>query len=242
MHLFVCEYQQQWATVTVSDTKLCRQLRQVLRMKSGATIMLQSCWSSETTRLHVTIQELTQSSLVARVLSQEVRQRPVWLTSVYVAMPNKPSKLELLCQKLTEIGIDAIVVRSSERSQHRTLSANKLTRLQRIIHEAVEQSHWRYIPSLVYQQSVELIAIDSSDCFYVADFGWTSAFNVSCDSSATRSLLVGPEGWLTDNDYAQRWIDRNSSTGVRIISFGDSVLRMETAAIVGARWLKNSNK
>ncbi|MBR6907591.1 RsmE family RNA methyltransferase [bacterium] len=57
-----------------------------------------------------------------------------------IALPNKQEKLELIIQKLTEIGISHIFLWSSDRSQIKSLNENRIIRINKIIREAVEQS------------------------------------------------------------------------------------------------------
>jgi 16S rRNA U1498 N3-methylase RsmE len=56
----------------------------------------------------------------------------------------------------------------------------------------------------------------------------------------SRSVLwvVGPEWWLSDKDYEALWDVTND---IDILSLGDSVLRMETAAIVWGWMLVSSS-
>jgi RsmE family RNA methyltransferase len=55
-------------------------------------------------------------------------------------MPNKREKAELIVQKLTEIGVKNIYFRVSEHSIIRQRNEKKAERLDKISHEAVEQS------------------------------------------------------------------------------------------------------
>ena len=57
-----------------------------------------------------------------------------------IAMPNKREKAELIVQKLTEIGVQNIYFWSSERSVIRQWNEKKSERLDKISHEALEQS------------------------------------------------------------------------------------------------------
>ena len=65
-----------------------------------------------------------------------------------IALPNKQEKLELIIQKLTEIGISHIFLWSSDRSQIKSLNENRIIRINRIIREAVEQSRSWTIPKI----------------------------------------------------------------------------------------------
>gem|GEM_PF-2513882 len=60
--------------------------------------------------------------------------------SIVLAMPNKFEKLELIVQKLSEIGIDRLVCRPSRRSLLKDIPEKKLVRLETIAREATEQS------------------------------------------------------------------------------------------------------
>lgn len=57
-----------------------------------------------------------------------------------IALPNKQEKLELIVQKLSEIGVDEIFLWASERSVLKSLNPNKFQRLQKIMLEATEQA------------------------------------------------------------------------------------------------------
>ena len=72
-----------------------------------------------------------------------------------VAMPNKREKVELIIQKLSEIGVDEIFFRPAERSVITQRNEKKVDRLQKIAKEAVEQSRGRKIPNIVWCERVK---------------------------------------------------------------------------------------
>lgn len=63
-----------------------------------------------------------------------------------IAFPNKQEKLELIVQKLTEIGISHLYLWPAERSQLKELNENKKKRIEKIMQEAVEQSRGWNLP------------------------------------------------------------------------------------------------
>ena len=71
-----------------------------------------------------------------------------------IALPNKFDKLELIVQKLAEIGIDEIFLRSSERSLTYPITGHKLQRLHKILQEATEQSWNRNMPTLTLIEDI----------------------------------------------------------------------------------------
>lgn len=59
---------------------------------------------------------------------------------LYVALPNKREKAELIVQKAAEIGITELVFRSAQRSLLKELPEKKKERMETIVREATEQS------------------------------------------------------------------------------------------------------
>jgi RsmE family RNA methyltransferase len=71
---------------------------------------------------------------------QEYHDNEKPTTTMLIAMPNKWEKVELIVQKLCEIGIDNIIFRPAERSVIKVWNEKKEERLGKISKEAVEQS------------------------------------------------------------------------------------------------------
>lgn len=74
-----------------------------------------------------------------------------------IALPNKQEKLELIVQKLSEIGVDEIFLWASERSVIKALNINKEQRLLKIIKEATEQSWSWVLPKLTFLSDIKLL-------------------------------------------------------------------------------------
>jgi len=148
----------------------------------------------------------------------------------------KSDKLELVIQKTTEIGVDTIIPVICQRSVPRpklSVLQKRLVRWQRIANEASKQSGRSYFPS------VEGL-MEFRECF--ADFNydlglilWESEKRVGLKSvlkehqgARNISLFIGPEGGFSSEE-----IEIAKSVGVIPVTLGDSILRAETAAIVG---------
>lgn len=145
----------------------------------------------------------------------------------------KGNKPELVIQKLTELGIDRIVVLAAERSIVRW-DAEKVTRQlerwHRIVREAAMQSHRVRLPAIdaVVAATDWLRQPDVS----AAHFGGTSlAGFVAGDLPAGRgpSIAIGPEGGWSAAEL--------EVVGSRTVSLGATVLRAETAAIAAGTLL-----
>ncbi|MEI8091871.1 MAG: RsmE family RNA methyltransferase [bacterium] len=91
---------------------------------------------------------------VVQTMQSDIDEKAI---SMIVAMPNKREKAELIVQKLTEIGVNEIIFRPSERSIIRERNANKATRLEKIMKEALEQSRGWKLPKISFVEKIEPI-------------------------------------------------------------------------------------
>ncbi len=137
-------------------------------------------------------------------------------------VPVKGDRPELVVQKLTEIGVDRIVVTSSERSVVRwdgDRADKHLEKLRRVALLATEQCRRLWLPDVSLAPLDDLLA----DGIAVADMGGVGP-GPSC-----RSVVVGPEGGWSDRE---RDAAESRPGSPQPVSLGEHVLRAETAAIV----------
>jgi 16S rRNA (uracil1498-N3)-methyltransferase len=141
-------------------------------------------------------------------------------TTLYLA-PLKGERGEWALAKATELGITRVVPLVSERLAVKFKGDTRdkmLSRWRRIARESGAQSRRTY----ALEVGDPLRVADVAEDVAVADFGGEP------DWSGVRALAVGPEGgWASDE-----W-----SSAHRRLSLGPSVLRAETAAVVGASLL-----
>ncbi len=129
----------------------------------------------------------------------------------------KGSKPELAIQKLTELGIDRIIVFESERSVARLAeerSARVVARFERIMREALMQSRGVWLPTL--EIGGDFTSVAGLDGALRADRGGRRL------APGDNTVLIGPEGG---------WSDAERSLLPRAVSLAPTVLRAETAAI-----------
>lgn len=237
MQLFITSYTKKADTVTIENAEILSQVRKVLRARIGDTIRVQShIYEAPMTRYEVRIDQWDDKEIIGTILSDQLHEltsKHIWMI---VSMPNKWEKAELIVQKLSEIGIDKIIFWPSERSIIKERNGKKEERLQKIIKEAVEQSRWRKLPELQFTtdisehiENAEMIVFDKRE--------QESPQGDSIQSNKDMVWIIWPEGGFTAKDYQQF-----EAGHPQIIGLGETVLRMETAAIVGARLLKNNDK
>lgn len=151
-------------------------------------------------------------------------------SSMVIAMPNKREKAELIVQKLTEIWIQNIIFRPSQRSVIKVRNHQKGERIQKIAKEATEQSRWYSVPQISFSETLPKLSGD----LIIFDKTPDSILSRKLTPSENIIWLIWPEWWLWEQDY-----QKLKSSKYKIVELWNSVLRMETAAIVGWRLLKN---
>ena len=128
----------------------------------------------------------------------------------------KSGRPELVVQKLTELGVDRILLLSAERSVVRwnaDRAAAQLARLTRVARESGMQSRRVRLP--VVESVVPAAVAVGRTGVAMAEPGGEAL------DDDVRLLLVGPEGGWTDSELGDR----------RRVGLGPTVLRAETAAI-----------
>jgi 16S rRNA (uracil1498-N3)-methyltransferase len=149
---------------------------------------------------------------------------PAALPSIGVAVSLvKGQRPELVVQKLTEIGVDRIVLMEAGRAVVRWEEGRverNLRRLAAVARSAAQQSRQVRIPSICGPVPVPEVA--SGGAVSMAQRGGEP---LSLDRP---TLLIGPEGGWTAEELA---------LGAPLVDLGPSVLRAETAAIVGGALL-----
>jgi 16S rRNA (uracil1498-N3)-methyltransferase len=146
--------------------------------------------------------------------------------------------LELIIQKLTEIGIDEIIITKTDYAQINLKDIiSKQNRWNTIIQTACKQSEQVYFPILSIQE-LDKINYPKNSLNLIGDTQYNKAapihsFDIKRQSDIT--LLIGPEGGFSQKEY-QYLIEHYTYNPVLFTPY---ILRAETAAIVGAGIIKN---
>ncbi|NDA01039.1 MAG: 16S rRNA (uracil(1498)-N(3))-methyltransferase [Acidimicrobiia bacterium] len=151
-------------------------------------------------------------------------------------VPVKGDRPEWAVQKLTEIGIDDIVVLApTRRAVVRWGDDKHLRKLQVVAREAAMQSRRVWLPTVT--GPVSLAEVCARPGAAVADPAGepldaeplnAAARDASAPSPATSLIIIGPEGGFDADEL---------TPSVRRVSLGDTILRAETATLVAATLL-----
>jgi len=151
----------------------------------------------------------------------------------------KKNKIDFIIQKATEMGVKKIFPILTERSSIRNINT---TRMYAIAKEASEQSNRISIPEISNLQTIQelLKNWDKNRSILYADEILKINKNLTIlnrKNFVKSSLLIGPEGGFSseENDMLKTY------KFVFPISFGQTILRSDTAAIVGLSYLNIIN-
>lgn len=140
-------------------------------------------------------------------------------------VPVKGDRPDWAVQKLTELGVDRVVVLRSARSVVRWDGARAsahLSRLCRVARSAVMQSRQVWLPAV--EGVLTLADAGFGDPgIAIADMGGAPPW------TGLHTVLVGPEGGWTEEE--------RSLAGGAVVGLGGSVLRAETAAVTAGALL-----
>jgi 16S rRNA (uracil1498-N3)-methyltransferase len=143
--------------------------------------------------------------------------------------PPKGDRLAWTVQKLSELGVDRLGMMRTERSV-RFPSPPALARLSVVAREAAMQSSQPRIMDVCERDGFgEAVASGMGLGVMLHETGTERLGDVLPASVERVHLLIGPEGGFSGPEVA-----RARDAGCRIASLGPSILRTETAAVVGA--------
>ena len=230
--LFIIEGNIDWAIYKIIDSSIHHQITRVLRMQTGDFLFLQErAW---TKRVKVCIVHIDQKSITTELVTTESAPISLKQVTLYIALPNRFDKLEVIVQKLSEIWVYRCVFWPARKSILRELPQKKYERLTVIAREAIEQSWWWSVPIISF---VDAIEFPSWGQIILFDYHENLSSHVPIhtvrerkSSSATHEIagIVWPEWWFHNDELIAR-----APLLTAQIALGEHVLRMETAAIVG---------
>lgn len=225
MHRFFISEWHFWETYKIGlSSPLFHQIGRVFRGKKGDRMIFFKEYGDDII-YEITDIKKQEINLIKKEIHKN-NQQPENKFVLAQAYPNKLATLELLIQKIVEIGITNIVLFGSERSQINNIPENKKHRLSLIAQEAMEQSGWNIPLSIMQEPWIEEIFDKySKHNHLIADPLWTKKYKIE---NTDVVLWIGPEGGWSE---WERLLFREKSC--QSWNFSEKILRLETAAIVG---------
>ena len=218
------------------DADQIRQLRSVLRLGSGSKIVV---FDGSGAEARATIAALDRGGGTFNVghLDYPQREPPIDL-AVGLALL-RGERFEIAVQKLTEIGVRRLVPLSTDRSMVSFSDARewakRAIRLERIAREAAEQSE--RVTLMTLDQPMTLGELLENEPQAIACIERADAVQLhDLPTERHMTIIIGPEGGWSEAELTA-FCERR----VRAASLGTLILRAETAAIVAAGTIMQSN-
>lgn len=145
----------------------------------------------------------------------------------------KEQKMDLILQKLTELGVSKIIPLKTERSIVKIdekRESKKLIRWQAICKEASEQAKRNSVPIITDVYTLKDLIKEESDIKLLCSVNEKNIFLnnylQNYENCAKMIVVIGPEGGFSDKEE-----EFLISNGYDRVSLGNRVLRVETATI-----------
>jgi 16S rRNA (uracil1498-N3)-methyltransferase len=223
-------------TVSVFEPKQLHHLKDVLRLKTGDEVTVFDARGNEFL-CTISVLERKEATLIVRERKPSLPVRVK--ISIACAIP-KQSRMDDIIDKLTQLGVDNIIPLVTERVIVKTEESkdSRLIRWNKIARSAAEQSGRNTLPliSPVVGIAEVLERASEFDLKLVPTLTGQSRSmrDVLAGSSPANILvIIGPEG-----DFTPQEIRSALASGFRAVSLGHTVLRVETAAIAVASYLR----
>lgn len=189
---------------------------------------------------HGVIEKISSDKTVVRIL-KKVRNEsePTLRLTVYSAVMNKGEKMDLVAQKLTELGVARIVPLMTRFVQEKAQSV-RLDRLNKICSEAAKQCNRGIIPEVLpvmpfSQMTKEITGYDLVVFPYEREEKrslkeFLLSIRRKSESAAKKivnvAVVIGAEGGFSEDEAAEL-----KARGVVSVTLGRRILRAETANI-----------
>lgn len=171
-------------------------------------------------------QRRTKVEILEKITSPTQRNYKIRLA---IAPTKNSDRIEWMLEKITEIGIDSVILLQCDHNERKTV---KTERLERILISAMKQSLKTVKPELIGLTPFKEVA--ASDFSGIKVMGY-------CDSKTERKLFtrtyrpgtdvtifIGPEG-----DFSPEEVEFAIKHNVIPVTFGNNRLRTETAGLYG---------
>ena len=216
--------------IVVLSPEESHHLAKVLRVEAGQELTL---FDGQGTRAEGVVDSVTKKEVTVRITTRETVPPPAVEITLIQAVC-KPDRFELILQKATELGIRRIQPVLSTHTVNRSKEPEKqLERWQTIVRNAAQQCGTAWLPEILPLQKFNSAAL-KADAVFIGSLHpnakpFREAFR-SLDKSKIKAavLLIGPEG-----DFTEEEVTAAVAAGAIPVTFGNRILRTETAAIFG---------
>lgn len=230
MHRFFIKQEDIYNNEIIIESEDVQHISRVLRLKEGDKIVL--C-DQRGTDYNVTIESITKHTINTTIIDKvPSKGEPSIEVVLYQGIP-KSTKMDLIIQKCTEMGITRIVpvftTRTIVKLESEKDEAKKVSRWTKIAEEAAKQSARGIVPQIDMPMNLEQALKDSKELDIVLmpyELERDMCVKASLQGKANKSVgfFIGPEGGFDTLE-----IDKAKQSGVVPVTLGNRIMRTETA-------------
>lgn len=213
--------------VAVLSPEESHHLTRVLRAQPGQEITL---FDGQGGVADATIETISKTAVAVRISKRWTVPPPAVQIDLIQAVP-KPDRWDLVLQKAVELGATNIRPVLTKHTEFKP-NPKKQERWQKIVLNAAQQCEVRWLPTLQPLEKFDSIlpSLCNYDLVLVGSLfeGTQPLRDVSFEGVKSVALLIGPEG-----DFTPEEVDAVVAASAVPVTFGDRILRTETAAIYG---------
>ncbi|GHT43093.1 ribosomal RNA small subunit methyltransferase E [Endomicrobiia bacterium] len=209
----------------------------VRRFKPGDEIMI---FDGMGNSYKAKINSVDKNEIIGNILSSKYKISG-FTVKLYTSIP-KFDRFEWLIEKCAEIGVSEIFPINTKRSTRISFSKNKANRYEKISIAASSQCGRYDIMKINNQLDFKTACKNTvKDKNYINILPWESQskmfpYNLLSKPKFTgANIFIGPEGGFEIEE-----VEFAKSIGINIVTLGDNILRVETAAVVASALILNS--
>jgi len=199
---------------------------QVLRLKKGAKLQV---FDGRGVEFEATLDSVAKRQSTITLGEQINNELESPLTITLLQGISRGERMDYALQKAVELGVNKVVPVLTERCNVQLSNGRADKRLHHwrgVMVSACEQSGRSVLPELSDIMSLDDALLNNKDvtCLVLdplAEQGFSSI-----DKTSSVSLLIGPEGGLTEQE-----VQLASANEYQVVNFGPRILRTETAAV-----------
>ena len=218
-------------SVVITDIHEIHHIKDVLRLEKNALIQI---FNSKSQQADVVIEQIDGAAIRVRV--EKVKQNEETSVKIILACaPPKKGKFELIIEKCTELGVDVIIPLKTQRTEvvfNGERMPSKLNRFETVAVNAAKQSKRLKVPQIHPMTSLpEVLKNLDPDGLHLFPSLHNHSKHIAdvlakSDKQKSVTIFIGPEGDFTPDE-----VGLAIKHGCVPVSLGDTVLKVETAAI-----------
>jgi 16S rRNA (uracil1498-N3)-methyltransferase len=219
------------SSVVITDTHEIHHIKDVLRLKKGALVQI---FNAKSQQADVIIEQVSEAAIHARVKTVKENEG-VQAKIILACAPPKKGKLEFIIEKCTELGVDEIIPLKTKRTEvvfKEDRMKAKISRFEAVAINAAKQSKRTKVPYIhpmtPLPQVLQNLKPDGVHLFPSLHHHPKHIAEVLLKAGKQKpiTIFIGPEGDFTPDE-----VELAIKYGCVPVSLGDTVLKVETAAI-----------